>query len=442
MAYNRERFKAARVEANQKVTKELNNLYKSESSRGDYHTIDEGYNYFRMMPPHPDDGPDAPSLQPKAVYWVEEKDSEGKGKGTYVWSRRPIFDSRIHGGTEMDIVDKYIEFTRRKVYEEIQDKEEARKKLSPLLGWRSKDGKWNQGILISSSYVCYATKGEIKPETLGRLELWDSDKKELEKLNIVEESDEPIQTDLFSDPDEGSQFIIKRIKQDGKWVNVFSKPEFRPRPGGDVAKQYDEFLISQKVPDAVLMKLDEMEPLSKQFRNSYKRSDFERAFEALKRFDEKNGYHTFENDEFLEIVATIDSYYPEDDTTPEGDKDLPFGPTEEGVADVNAMTRDEMKKYIKEKGYPIKVIASMPDELIREMIVAQETEAPEEPEEVRDTDEEEEVPAAEPIRREPVKVKDDLPWEKEEKEKPAEEVEDAAEKRRKMQERLAKLKRK
>lgn len=439
MAYNRERFKAARVEANQKVTKELNNLYKSESSRGDYHTIDEGYNYFRMMPPHPDDGPDAPSLQPKAVYWleckVEEKDSEGKGKGTYVWSRRPIFDSRIHGGTEMDIVDKYIEFTRRKVYEEIQDKEEARKKLSPLLGWRSKDGKWNQGILISSSYVCYATKGEIKPETLGRLELWDSDKKELEKLNIVEESDEPIQTDLFSDPDEGSQFIIKRIKQDGKWVNVFSKPEFRPRPGGDVAKQYDEFLISQKVPDAVLMKLDEMEPLSKQFRNSYKRSDFERAFEALKRFDEKNGYHTFENDEFLEIVATIDSYYPEDDMTPEGDK-------EEGVADVNAMTRDEMKKYIKEKGYPIKVIASMPDELIREMIVVQETEAPEEPEEVRDTDEEEEVPAAEPIRREPVKVKDDLPWEKEEKEKPAEEVEDAAEKRRKMQERLAKLKRK
>ena len=442
MAYNRERFKAARVEANQKVTKELNSLNRSESSRGDYHTIDEGYNYFRMMPPHPDDGPDAPSLQPKAVYWleckVEEKDSEGKGKGTYVWSRRPIFDSRIHGGTEMDIVDKYIEFTRRKVYEEIQDKEEARKKLSPLLGWRSKDGKWNQGILISSSYVCYATKGEI----LGRLELWDSDKKELEKLNIVEESDEPIQTDLFSDPDEGSQFIIKRIKQDGKWVNVFSKPEFRPRPGGDVAKQYDEFLISQKVPDAVLMKLDEMEPLSKQFRNSYKRSDFERAFEALKRFDEKNGYHTFENDEFLEIVATIDSYYPEDDTTPEGDKDLPFGPTEEGVADVNAMTRDEMKKYIKEKGYPIKVIASMPDELIREMIVAQETEAPEEPEEVRDTEEEEEIPAAEPIRREPVKVKDDLPWEKEEKEKPAEEVEDAAEKRRKMQERLAKLKRK
>ena len=161
MAYNRERFKAARVEANQKVTKELNSLNRSESSRGDYHTIDEGYNYFRMMPPHPDDGPDAPSLQPKAVYWleckVEEKDSEGKGKGTYVWSRRPIFDSRIHGGTEMDIVDKYIEFTRRKVYEEIQDKEEARKKLSPLLGWRSKDGKWNQGILISSSYVCYAT---------------------------------------------------------------------------------------------------------------------------------------------------------------------------------------------------------------------------------------------------------------------------------------------
>lgn len=172
MAYNRERFKAARVEANQKVTKELNSLNRSESSRGDYHTIDEGYNYFRMMPPHPDDGPDAPSLQPKAVYWleckVEEKDSEGKGKGTYVWSRRPIFDSRIHGGTEMDIVDKYIEFTRRKVYEEIQDKEEARKNCLPFSGGGRRTGSGTKGSL--SVPPTFATQ---RKERLS-LRLWDA----------------------------------------------------------------------------------------------------------------------------------------------------------------------------------------------------------------------------------------------------------------------------
>lgn len=375
MAFDRSKFKAARVEVNKQVSQEVEKKLEINSSRrGDYLTIDEGLNFFRMMPPHNED---EPSMQPKAVYWllcrVPKTDSTGKPiEGEYAWARRPIFDSRIHGGTEKDIVDEYIKFTKKRIFEDNQDKESARKLLAPINGWMGKDGKWNQGILVSTSYVCYATKGEIVPENLGRLELYETDKRNLEKLNIDEESGDIIQTDIFSDPDEGSQFILNRTKNEkGKFINLISKKVFIPKPGiRDYNAAVKEFLESQRVPDSVLEKLSTMEPLSKQFKGAYKRSDFEKALEALRKFDEDNGYHTFENDEFLDTVQEIDGYYPDEE--PSGTDDLPFKETESesnDSADLFNMTRAELKSYIKENNLPIKVLASMTDDVIRDMIL-------------------------------------------------------------------------
>lgn len=403
MAFDRTKFKAAKLEVNKQVSQEVEKtLAINNSNRGDYLTINEGINVFRMMPPHNED---EPSMQPKAVYWllckVPKVDSEGKPiAGEFTWVRRPIFDSRIHGGTSKDIVDEYIKFTKKKIFEDTQDKESARKMLAPINGWTGKDGKWNQGILVSTSYVCYATKGDILPENLGRLELFEGDKKNLEKLNIDDESGEVIQTDIFSDPDDGSQFIINKMRNDkGKWVNVISKKTFQPKPGiRDYNAAVKEFLEGQKVPDSVLEKLSTMEPLSKQFKNAYKRSDFEKALEALQKFDNDNGYHTFENDEFLDIVQEIDGYYPEEnneeETAPAKKEEM------SDSNDLDSMTRDELKAYIKKNNLPIRVLASMNEEVIRQMIMEVET-APEE-------EETETVPVEE-------ETVDNLPWEEETK---------------------------
>lgn len=424
MAFDRSRFKAAKVEVNKQISQEVEKtLSTNNSNRGDYLTINEGVNIFRMMPPHNED---EPSMQPKAVYWllckVPKTDSEGKViEGEYSWARRPIFDSRIHGGTPKDIIDEYIKFTKKKIFEDNQDKESAKKLLAPINGWMGKDGKWNQGILVSTSYVCYATKGDILPENLGRLELYEGDKKNLEKLNIDEESGQVIQTDIFSDPDEGYQFILNKVRNDkGKWTNVITKKTFIPKPGRkDYNAEIAEFLKSQKVPDSVLEKLSTMEPLSKQFKNAYKRADFERALEALQKFDNDNRYHTFENDEFLDIVQEIDHYYPEEEG---GDE--PASAKKEEFSDSNdleSMTRDELKAYIKKNNLPIKVLASMNEEIIRQMILEVES-GPEE-------EETEKEPEKEPI--------DDLPWENEEEKEKEPEKEDVSSAAAKLRARLA-----
>lgn len=393
--FNRERFKAAKLEVNKKVTDEVQKRFaNTDSKRGDYHKIDEGVNYFRMMPPHNEN---EPSFQPKVVYWmdckIQEVDSDGKPTGKSSIKSRPIFDSKVHGGTKKDIIDEYINFTKKVIFDSVQDKDERKKLLAPIQGWRSQNGKWNPGILPNHSYVCYATKGEVIPENIGRLELWENDKKALEKLNISEKSDEPIITDSFSDPDNGVQFVITKGRDEkDKPYTVITKRVFEAPKNvkpGEIEKYWNEFANSQKVSDEVLMRLSEMEPLSSQFKDAYKKADFERALEALQMFDAKHGFGTFDNDEFVEIVTEIAGYYKEEANRPkenvEISKDVSSSTNED--IDLYDMTRDELKAYIKEKSLPIKILSSMKDDMIREMILSYESEAPEDNQDPSDASE-------------------------------------------------------
>jgi hypothetical protein len=357
MAFDRSKAKAAKLEANKAATKELTDTFKSNSNnnRGEYHKIEPGNNIFRILPPHNENDP---SFQPKAVYWLEvlidKKDDNGNPTGKQERINRPIFDSRIHGGTEKDIVDEFIKFARKIAYESFQDLEDRKKALYPISGWRDKKGKWQNGILCNQSFVAYATKGDITPENIGRLEIYKTDKDKLEELNIGEGFDEPITTDIFSDPDEGVQFNI-RLYQDenGKSQRAVAKREFNPKNW----KTYDDFMESQQVPDNVLEKWQSMESLSSMFKNAYKRTDFLRALEALQFFDdEKLQFEVFDHDEFQEIVKEIEAYYDEDEeNTKESDE-------------LDELDRDELKAYIKDEKLPIRVKSAWTEDQIRDEI--------------------------------------------------------------------------
>lgn len=399
--FNRDRFKAARLDVNKKVADEAQKATATnDSKRGDYHKIDDGPNYFRMMPPHDEN---EPSMQPKVVYWldcrIEETDTEGKPTGKTVVKPRPIFDSKVHGGTPKDVIAEYISFTKNSIINSVTDKEERKKMFAPIQGWRDKAGKWNPGILPNHSYVCYATKGDIIPENLGRLEMWENDKKTLERLNVTEKAEEPIITDSFSDPNTGSQFIFTKGRDNNnKPFNAITKRTFEPPRGmkaNEYGKLYEEFMNSQVVPDEVLIRLSEMEPLSVQFKNAYKKADFDRALDALQMFDSKHGFGTFDNDEFLTIVEEISGYYVESETHQETkseeikSKIIADKPSIEDV-DLYDMTRSELKEYIKVHALPIKVVASMSDDVIRELILSAEN--PEETEDSMEEKEEEDKP--------------------------------------------------
>ena len=357
MAFDRSRFTAPKLETNKKVSDEVNKTMKvNNSNRGDYLTIDEGVNIFRLFPPH---NPDEPTFQPKVVYWLDCRvprvDGDGNPiEGEWEWKRRPIFDSRIHGGTPKDIIDEYIKFTKDIVFSN-NSTEDAKKFLAPLNGWRDKSGKWNPGLLPSTSFVAYATKGDITIANLGRLELYQSVKDELEKLNVDEKSGEVISTDIWSGPDDGIQFVLTHRKNDkGKWEDSIQKRQFVPQDKKNIAKEWEQFMQSQIIPDDVLEHWSKMEPLSAQFKGAYKRSDFERAVEALQKFDKEHAYHTFENDEFLQILKEIDGYYPDDEEEAENEGSQ----VESKVVDYSEMSRDELKKVIAENNLPIKVYKS------------------------------------------------------------------------------------
>jgi len=388
MAFDRSKFKAAKLEANKAVAAEAEGTLRQNvggTKRGDYHKIEEGTNYFRVMPPHSDEDP---SWQPKVVTWLEvlvdELDGDRNPTGKKERKGRPIFDSRIHGGTPKDIIDQYIFHVKKKVYEEEQDQDSAKKRLFPIFGYRDNKQTWHPGILPNSSFVCYATKNGIKSENLGRLEIYKADKDKVEELNIDEGSDDPILTDSFSDPDEGVELVIILQKNEkNKYERILKKrePSLKGLKGTDKLKALEEFEESQKVPDDVLETLSEMDSLKDMFKGAYKRSDYERALEGLQYLDQKHNFGVFELDEFLDIVEEIDGYYSEDaevsDKKEEKDskvsettttsEDENFG--ELAPSDIDEMTRKELKELISEKGLKIRVTSAITDEVLKEMVL-------------------------------------------------------------------------
>ena len=197
-------------------------------------------------------------------------------------------------------------------------------------------------------------------------------------MNISEEIGEPIVTDLFSDPDDGIQFIILRQRdKNNKWENIINKKEFSPKGSNskEIGEAYNKFRETQRVSDEVLQKLEGMQSLSEQFRNTYKSSDFTRALDALESFDKKHKFNVFENDEFLDIVEGIESELPRESSTEKTStgKEVQQEKKEDILVDVEGMTRSELKTYISENEYPITVIPTMSDELIKEAIMAHES---------------------------------------------------------------------
>lgn len=390
--FDRSRFKAAKLEVNKSSVREAESVIKkTDNKRGDYHSIDDDRpNYFRLLPPH--NFETEPSFQPKGIYWmecnVEKRNEKGEGIGEFERKSRPIFDSRIHGNTPRDIVDEYINFTKKQVWATIQDRDLQKETLYPITGYKDKKGKWHPGISLSTSYVTYATKNGILPENIGRLELYKVDKDRLEELNISEDSDEPILVDLLSDPNEGVEIVITFSLEGGKKKKVISKREadLKGIKGAvNIGEAFEKFQESQVVPDSVLERLSEMEPLSSMFKNAYKRSDFERALEALQYFDKKNGYNTFEHDEFLDIVQEIDGYYSDELDNSETKSDESIKTTakskfsineqelDESIVnkslDIHSLTREEIKEIIEIKELDVKVLRTKTLEQLQEEVI-------------------------------------------------------------------------
>lgn len=314
--FDRTKFKGAKLSANkdsQKSAQENNKSFGNDGARVGFLTIEEGKNVFRILPPHPDDTIGAAYL-PKRVSSLQcevpvYKDGEDTGK-TEVKAKN-IFIATQHGGLEKDPIELYIEYVRKRANDEFQDKDDRAKFLQPITGWRGPKGDWNWGISPKTTFVAYA----IKEKKMGRLELYESMIKDMNKAAITEEADDVIDVDPFSDPNEGCELIITKQKQhdkQGKEINKWEFPVTKGEPSRVKRESWDDYFERTMVTDDQLMELVKQEPLSKIMGNNvYTSRDFDFAIDGLRRLDDLYKYNIFENSEFLEELEAIQALVPE-----------------------------------------------------------------------------------------------------------------------------------
>ncbi len=272
--FDRSKFKGATVAANKASAKEAEKATAFQGGRAGYITIKDGKTILRIAPPH---SADSPALEPICKAWLPQN-VDGAIKNM------PIFNARVHSPISKDIVDEYVNFLSKLTYSELP-KDEAKKKLAPVSGYKDKNGKWISGIRPNLGFVGYAWCGD----EFGRVELNKTVVDRMNELAMDEEVDEAISTDPFSDPDTGVSLIIefdKSAESNKKWkVGRGSKP----RP----------------LSNEQLMELDKAESIASMVRNAYTKEDYDRALDGLRIFDEKHGYGIMEMEEFIEIMEEV-----------------------------------------------------------------------------------------------------------------------------------------
>lgn len=288
-----------------------------------------------------------------------------------------IFISKIHGNPEIpDVIEEYIKFASQVAKSMSQDHEETKRKMNPIRGFRDKTGKWNPGIMPSTSYVCYVYEWDETDRVLKRFEMWEKHMNEIEKLYAsFDDPDEPLTIDPFSDPKEGVPIVVDKFKNDkNKYDYSFTDKKNTSRTG-----TYKDFVKQFELTREQIAELEDKQPLNEIYTGTYSRRDFELALSGLQLFDEKNRMGVFSHDEFLDVVEEIARYYEqegdqekkEERRKPEAKKEVSETPTprpapkpapvkdpepeEEDFTSPYGNSIEELKEYIRENNLGIRV---------------------------------------------------------------------------------------
>jgi len=279
-----------------------------------FHSVDEGKNIFRMAPPH---NPDHPSYEACRTTMldceVEVRDKEGNPTGEKEIKRKKIYVATQHlDGAEIDPTELYIKYVSEYANEAYDDKEERKKYLKHITGYKGPDKKWVWGIIPGTSYVGYAWKKGV----LGRIDLWKKWTDEMEKEAANLDSDDTIIVDPFSDPEEGYPLSIEKAKNDKGKFEYTVKAVI---PGKK--ESWEDFFESNALTDKMSEELAAVDSLHDMYTNNYTMRDFDLALDGLKRFDKKHGYDVFKNEDFLEELAEFKKTVPVKDDSEKSDSE-------------------------------------------------------------------------------------------------------------------------
>lgn len=371
----RKKLEAKPISVVQEQEKEVNQKVGKRNNRAGYVDIDEGDNKLRLYPAHPGT---ASWMYPCVTYFVPVY-KENKELGV-----KPVFNSKVHGNTEKDIVEEYRKFLREETLGHLEGPalEEA---LKPI----ERNGKFN--LSPKTDWICYADKySNNKKVDFGRAKFTPGTKNKMEGLTAIEDPDQPIVLDPFTDQDDGIALILnynpKAKTKDGKkdYKNFYT-PSLEQRQIDKFKFEYVPTPLTEKEIDEFL-KVDTLESM---YKNCYRLKDFNLALSGLEIIDNECKFGVLRDPRFLKIVEEIRNYYPEgEEEEEEGDeldkldrtglKQLIVNEFGRGVITVmKNMSDDDIREAIRLKRDEVQNQQELPEE---ESEVPEEEPDPEEPE--------------------------------------------------------------
>lgn len=281
---DRSKYRSSDSEEMQKVSEEMK-AREITSNRGDFLKVEGGLNTFRLFPA-PLKAKSSLFLFPKVTsflpFMVDEFDDKGNKTGKQVEKRKAVFNAKVHGGMEFDIVEEYIAAVTEMYSATVKDKKKLLEKIKPLTDFR-------KGIKPSSAWICYAYKLVDKKKIYGRLQLTDGVKKQMDTLCLREgEAGKPMVVDLFSNPDTGKMI---------QWASDPNNEDMKKRNQITMIFEKDAILEDEE-----LEMLEEWDSLESLYTNSYTHSDFEKQLKGLQLYDAKNNLNVFESTSFQSII--------------------------------------------------------------------------------------------------------------------------------------------
>lgn len=404
MAVDRSKFRPTKVGTMKKQEEEVESMTGSNRDRAGMLKIENGKNKFRIYPAHPepslpeDEQPSfsQPSVKTFLPMMVDERDDNGKPTGEKKEAWKPIFNSRIHGGTEKDLVEEFIKLGRYIADSEMKDQTQKRQEfLDQLYGkYAKKAENRRRGIQYKTAHVLYADKITGDTRLFGRLEIKDSIQKEINRIASEESDGEPIDVDPYTDLDDGRCIVINYNK-DAEQASDYYKVALDT----DLVKGTKQIKL-YPINDDLLEKFAAQPSLLSTYKNVFTKKDFLLQAAGLEYFDKKFKMGIWDREEWKDIYQEIAGYFSGERDEVEEDEEI----DEESADQFDEMNREELKAFNKQNSLGIVVTKSWTDDMIREEIRKRTALEEEEVEEEEENEVEEEESEVEPeVKEEPKK---------------------------------------
>lgn len=305
MAFNRNKFRGAKVTAQKTVISEA----LKESNNSNYVSfldIKKGVNTFRLCPPHEPESPLYRNVKVHKLPIMTDEYVNGQPTGNKVLKLKSVFNAVVHGSLSKDPVDVYIKYLQEKANN--VDPQESKSLYSIINGGYNDQEKWQWGIKAISSFVAYAFnsmgvfgKLDLKPNWIQRMD---------QIASVMEQRGGAMEFDPFSSPDNGLPLVIDFNPESRDKYNKYHIEALTPVMG----EPWETFFERTKLTDAQLELLDSKKSLTEVYYNVYKKRDFNLAIEGLRRIDDKHKLGIFTDPSFIGELEEINKQIPDENS--------------------------------------------------------------------------------------------------------------------------------